>query len=164
MYLTRTRAKFVSCSWSFTCSKYPVYPRYRVTAIESSAPLGRVERESPTTLTECVSPHSPKVANHYIRLYRDFYLRQRRFRFVICHMVLRSIALRVYYLHQAHNISSRELKAEITRSISRKFWSSRKLISLFISIFISSYCSRNSINSIESIVFSAQEEIYPRLN
>lgn len=69
-----TRPKFVSCSWSFTCSKYPVYPCYRVTAIESSTPSGRVERGSPNDADGMrFSSFRPTLVNRYTFDYHDLF-------------------------------------------------------------------------------------------
>lgn len=157
MYLTRTRAKFVSRSWSFTCSKYPVYPRYRVTAIESSTPSGRVERESPTTLTECISLHPRIVIFNFIAI--SIFDNDDLSTWYVTRFSGASF-LRVYGAICIKRIISisRRLKAEITRSVT-KILITEKAYRVSLFIFISSCCSRNSINSIQSIAFSAKEEI-----
>lgn len=118
MYLTRTCAKLVSCSWSFTCSKYPVYPRYRVTAIESSTPSGRVERESPTDADRMRFSSSGRsreplcsTLSRFLSLTTTIWVRDTSYD----SPEHRSENLRYLPTHQTHNIFSRELKVEVLR-------------------------------------------------
>lgn len=153
MYLTRTRAKFVSCSWSLTCSKYPVYPRYRVTAIESSTPSGRVDRQRHwQNAFLFIRPKSRTATFDY----HDFDLRRRRIEYVICHAVLppehlfknsRRIYIK-YIMHFHKNFKSRHY----TRLISQKFSIILSLSSLAFHIHI--FVLRSDIYKLNRLIRS----------